>query len=247
MSAAGVGPVVPDPSRPVGVIGGVGPAATVCFLDKVLRLTVAERDQDNLDLVVLQHSTIPDRTAFILGESTEDPGPVMARDARTLSGLGVAFVVVPCNTAHYFTDEVEAASTVPVLSIVGETLDAVVARGDVEAIGLMATSGTLAAGVYQRAAAERGLRVLEPTPEEQAVVMHVIYDQVKASKPGDPALVGQVADALLARGAQLVVLGCTELSVVADEHDLVSDPRFVDSLDVLARRTVELSGHRLVG
>ena len=107
----------------VGVIGGVGPAATVCFLDKVVRLTAADRDQDHVDLVVLQHSTIPDRTAFILGGSEEDPGPVMAEDARRLTALGVEFIAVPCNTAHFFTQEVQAASGVPVLSIVDETLD----------------------------------------------------------------------------------------------------------------------------
>lgn len=229
----------------VGVIGGVGPAATVCFLDKVVRLTAAGRDQDHVDLVVLQHSTIPDRTAYILGASPENPGPVMADDARRLTALGVGFIVVPCNTAHFFTQEVEAASGVPVLSIVDETLDEVVARGDVGTVALLATSGTLASGVYQRAAQARGLRVVEPEPDEQVVVMSVIYDQVKAGRPADvPALTG-VAEALLARGAQVALLGCTELSVVADEAGLLADPRYVDSLDVLARRTVTRSGHTL--
>jgi aspartate racemase len=231
----------------VGVIGGVGPAATVCFLDKVVRLTAADRDQDNVDLVVLQHSTIPDRTAYILGDSDENPGPVMAEDAHRLTLLGVEFIVIPCNTAHYFTQEVEAASGVPVLSIVDETLDEVVARGGVDTIALLATSGTLASGVYQRAAQARGLRVVEPEPDEQAVVMHVIYDQVKAGLPGDVSLLTGVADALLARGAQVAVLGCTELSVVADGTDLLADPCYVDSLDVLARRTVVRSGHALRG
>ena len=229
----------------VGVIGGVGPAATVCFLDKVVRLTAAARDQDHVDLVVLQHSTIPDRTAYILGEGEDNPGPVMAEDARRLTAMGVDFIAVPCNTAHYFTAEVQAASGVPVLSIVDETLDEVLARGGVDTIALLATSGTLASGVYQRAAEARGLRVVEPTPDEQAVVMSVIYDQVKAGLPADvPALTG-IVETLLARGAQVAVLGCTELSVVADEANLLADPRCVDSLDVLARRTVVRSGHVL--
>lgn len=229
----------------VGVIGGVGPAATVCFLDKVVRLTAADRDQDHVDLVVLQHSTIPDRTAFILGSSGDDPGPVMAEDARRLTALGVEFIAVPCNTAHFFTEEVQAASGVPVLSIVDETLDEVVARGGVDTIALLATSGTLTSGVYQRAAEARGLGVVEPEPDEQARVMSVIYDQVKAGRPADVPMLTGVAEALLARGAQVAVLGCTELSVVADEAGLLSDPRYVDSLDVLARRTVERSGHTL--
>ena len=217
----------------------------MCFLDKVVRLTAADRDQDHVDLVVLQHSSIPDRTAFILGRSDENPGPVMAADARLLSGLGVGFIAVPCNTAHHFTAEVEAAASVPVLSIVDETIDEVVRRGGVDTIGLLATSGTSAAGVYQEAAAARGLAVVEPDEADQAAVMAVIYDQVKAGLPGDAAVLLRVGDRLLARGAQMVVLGCTELSVVADADDLLADPRYVDSLDVLARRTVVRAGHRL--
>lgn len=229
----------------VGVIGGVGPAATVCFLDLVVRHTAAERDQDHLDLVVLQHASIPDRTAYILGRSADDPGPVMAADARRLERLGVGFVVVPCNTAHHFTDEVAAAVGVPVLSIVDETADEVVQRGGVARVGVLATSGTLAASVYQRAFAARGVEALVPDDAEQDVVMRIIYEQVKAGRPADVAALHGVADALQARGADVVVLGCTELSVVAAEHDLLADARYVDSLDVLARRTVQRAGYPL--
>lgn len=227
----------------VGVIGGVGPAATVCFLDLVVRHTAAERDQDHVDLVVLQHSTIPDRTAYILGRSQENPGPVMAADARRLERLGVGFVVVPCNTAHHFTDEVAAAVGVPVLSIVDETADEVAARPGVARVGVLATSGTLAARVYQRALETRGLQPLVPDDADQDVVMGIIYDQVKAGRPADVVALHGVADRLRARGADVVVLGCTELSVVAAAHDLLADDRYVDSLDVLARRTVERAGH----
>ncbi|MBD7916744.1 amino acid racemase [Cellulomonas sp. Sa3CUA2] len=229
----------------VGVIGGVGPAATVCFLDLVVRHTAADRDQDHVDLVVLQHATIPDRTAYILGRSQDDPGPVMAADARRLERLGVGFVVVPCNTAHHFTDEVAAAVDVPVLSIVDETVDEVVARPGVTRVGVLATSGTLAAQVYQRAFDARGVQVLVPDVADQDLVMGIIYDQVKAGLPADVATMHAVADRLRERGADVVVLGCTELSVVAAAHDLLADDRYVDSLDVLARRTVERAGHPL--
>ncbi|MFS0706149.1 aspartate/glutamate racemase family protein [Cellulomonas sp. 179-A 9B4 NHS] len=232
-------------SGEVGVIGGVGPAATVSFLDLVVRHTDAGRDQDHVDMVVLQHASIPDRTAYILGDSAEDPGPVMAADARRLEALGVDFVVVPCNTAHHFTDEMAAAVTVPVLSIVHETVDEVAGRPGTSSVGLLATSGTLASGVYQRAAGERGLTVLEPDADDQRVVMSLIYDQVKAGRPADVDALRGVAARLADRGADVVVLGCTELSVVALEHDLLAEPLFVDSLDVLARRTVVRSGRRL--
>ncbi|GEL93747.1 aspartate/glutamate racemase family protein [Cellulomonas composti] len=230
---------------PVGVIGGVGPLATVYFLDKVVRLTDAARDQDHVDLVVMQHATIPDRTAYILGRSDENPGPVMAADARTLERIGVAFVVVPCNTAHHFTAEVVAAVEVPVLSIVDETVAEAARRVPGGTVGVLATSGTLAAGVYQRSAQEHGLGSLVPDDADQAEVMRVIYDQVKAGRPVDLPLLAGVVERLVARGADVVLLGCTELSVVADDADLLADPRYVDSLDVLARRTIERAGHRV--
>ena len=233
-------------TAPVGVIGGVGPLATVYFMDKVVRLTRAERDQDHVDMVVMQHASIPDRTEYILGRSTDDPGPVMADDARTLERVGVSFIVIPCNTAHHFTAEVVEATTVPVLSIVDETIAEVVdRRPGTRTVGLLATTGTLSAGVYQGAAQARRLVTVEPTDDEQAVVMRVIYEQVKAGRPVDlPALRG-VVDALVERGAQTIVLGCTELSVVADDARLLDDPLYVDSLDVLARRTIERAGHHL--
>ncbi|GAA4624857.1 aspartate/glutamate racemase family protein [Cellulomonas oligotrophica] len=232
-------------SDEVGVIGGVGPAATVCFLDLVVRHTAAGRDQDHVNLVVLQHAAIPDRTAYILGESSDDPGPVMAADARRLEGLGVQFVVVPCNTAHHFTQEVAAAVRIPVLSIVDETVDEVARRIGTGTVGLLATSGTLAAQVYQHAAAARGLATVQPDEDDQRTVMRVIYDQVKAGLPADVDALLAVADRLRARGADAVVLGCTELSVVAAEHDLLGDRTLVDSLDVLARRTVVRAGRPL--
>lgn len=237
------------PDRPlVGVVGGVGPLATVYFCDLVVRLTDAGRDQDHVDMVVFNHAAIPDRTAFVLGHSTEDPGPVMADDARRLERFGASFVVIPCNTAHHFTDEVGRAVSVPVLSIVTETADEATRRaGGAGRVGVLATTGTIESGVYQRAFAERGVDVVVPDAAEQAAVMRIIYDQVKAGLPGDVDALVAVADGLVARGATVVVVGCTELSVVAHDNALLDDQRYVDSLDVLARRTIERAGAAVRG
>jgi len=231
-------------TRPlVGVIGGVGPLATAYFLGKVVRLTVAERDQDHVDMIVFDHASIPDRTAFIVGASPEDPGPVMADDARRLAAFGADFLVVPCNTAHNFTDQVVAAVDIPVVSIIDETVREAEARvAGLSAVGLLATTGTAASGVYQRALEARGIRCLLPDDADQAVVMSVIYDQVKAGLRGDVDAIRGVADRLVGAGAQAVLLGCTELSVVAEDEGLLADPLYVDSLDVLARATIERAG-----
>ena len=232
-------------SLPVGVIGGVGPQATAYFLDMVVRLTVAGRDQDHLDLVVFNHATIPDRTAFILGTSSDDPGAVMARDAQRLERFGVSFLVVPCNTAHHFTDQVVSAVSVPVLSIIDETVAEAARRTEgLRRVGVLATTGTLVARVYDRALEAAGIETVRPSADDQAIVMEIIYDQVKAGAPVDLAAFTGVTDRLRAAGAQVVVLGCTELSIVAADHGLLDlDRTLVDSLDVLARRTIERAGH----
>ncbi|MFI8524068.1 aspartate/glutamate racemase family protein [Promicromonospora sukumoe] len=245
----------------VGVLGGVGPAATVLFLERVIRWTDAARDQDHVDLVVLQHATVPDRTAFVLGRSADDPGPVLAADARRLAAAGAGFLVLPCNTAHAFAGAVAAATPVPLLSAVEVAVDAAVGvaagvAADVavhaprpEAVGLLATEGTIASGLYADAFAARGVKTLVPDVAGQAAVTSLVYDGVKAEAGGDlRALDGVIAD-LRSRGAGAIVLGCTELSVAAraTPPGLLPDVVLVDALDELARATVLRAGRRLRG
>ncbi|WP_402465023.1 cysteate racemase [Isoptericola aurantiacus] len=236
----------PEPTPPVGVIGGVGPLATAYFLQRVVQLTEASRDQEHVDLLVLNHATIPDRTEFVLGRSSEDPGPVLARDARRLEQFGVRFLVMPCNTAHYFTQQVLDAVTVPFLSIVDVTVEAARRRAPgLTSVGLLATAGTVASGVYRDAFAAHGIEVLTPDDADQARVNTVIYDQVKAGRPADPDALRAVAAGLVERGAGVVVLGCTELSVAAVDHGLLDEPPFCDSMDELVRATIVRAGHRV--
>ncbi|MDO8148755.1 MULTISPECIES: aspartate/glutamate racemase family protein [unclassified Isoptericola] len=234
------------PMPPVGVIGGVGPLATAYFLQRVVQLTDAARDQEHVDLVVLNHATIPDRTDFVLGRSTDDPGPVLARDAARLEAFGVRFLVMPCNTAHYFTQQVLDAVTVPFVSIVDVTVTAARARvPDLTRVGLLATAGTVASRVYDHAFAAHGIDVVAPDEADQERVNAVIYEQVKAGRPADPDALRQVAARLVDRGAGVVVLGCTELSVAAVDHGLLDEPPFLDSMDELVRATITRAGHRV--
>ncbi|MFD7025592.1 aspartate/glutamate racemase family protein [Promicromonospora sukumoe] len=245
----------------VGVLGGVGPAATVLFLERVIRWTDAARDQDHVDLVVLQHATVPDRTAFVLGRSADDPGPVLADDARRLAAAGAGFLVLPCNTAHVFAGAVAAATPVSLLSVIEVAVEAAMRAprspgttaddvgGPPEAVGLLATEGTIASGLYADALAARGVKTLVPDVTGQAAVTSLVYDGVKAGAGGDlRALDGVVAD-LRSRGAGAVVLGCTELSVAAraTPPGLLPDVVLVDALDELARATVLRAGRRLRG
>lgn len=232
----------------VGVIGGLGPAATALFLQLVVDLTPARTDQEHLDLVVLDHSTTPDRTAAILDPSRPDPTAALTRDARRLEALGAAFIAVPCNTAHHFLGEVEHSCTVPLLSIVDVTAQAACAQAASVAgeraprVAVLATDGTRAAGVYQHVLEALGCTVLLPSPRQQALVMSVIYDGVKAGGPVDVDGLLGVVDVLRSGGADAVVLGCTELSVVYAEQGWRTRPDLVDSVESLAIATIRRAG-----
>lgn len=248
--AAGEGPGgrldLEDWSSPVvGVLGGLGPAATSVFLDVLIRATRAGSDQEHLDLLVSQHSTTPDRTAGILEPGAPDPGPVIVRDAVMLQRAGVDLLVLPCNTAHHYARQVEAATTVPLLNIVETTARAAVDRAEGAPIAVFVTEGNIHAGVYQEAIRAQGGTPMVPDRAVQEDINHLIYGQVKAGVPVDLALFDSCIERMLESGAGLAVLGCTELSVVYDQHGYRGDRRLVDSLTELARITVRRAGKEL--
>lgn len=236
----------PHPRGLVGVIGGVGPMATAYFMQRVVALTDANLDQDHVDMVVFNHATIPDRTAYILDPSKKDPAPILAADARRLQDFGADMLVMPCNTAHYFTEQVVNAVTIPLVSIIDCTVAAAENRiPGLERVGLLATEGTVASGVYQQAFAARGLSTVVPSLDDQALINEIIYGQIKAGLPSDVATLRKVTARLQQAGATVVVLGCTELSVMAVDHHLLEDSTFVDSMDQLVRATIRNSGHQV--
>lgn len=232
-------------NEPVGILGGIGPMATVYFMRRVLDLTDAARDQDHVDMLVWNHASIPDRTAYLLGDSPDSPGPVMAEDARQLERAGARFIAVPCNTAVAFQDEIASAVDIPVIDIVEETVAAArAAVPGLTAVGILATDGTLRAGTYHRTAQAAGLTPVVPDDFVQKDVMSMIYDGVKAGMPVERERFDAAVAHLRAKGAGAVMLACTELSILRTDLG-VDDSDVVDSLDALAARTVTMAGGRL--
>lgn len=227
--------------EPVGVLGGLGPAATVHFMHRLVELTDAHRDQDHVDLIVWQHGSIPDRSAFLLGQG-ESPEPVLVADAVALERAGARFLAIPCNTAVVWVDHMRAAVSIEVLDTVAETVAAAGrAVPGLRRLGLLATDGTLLAGTYAAAAAAAGVDLVTPSPEVQRALMSIIYDGVKAGEPVPRERLDAVVEHLRDRGAEAVALGCTELSVLHGELG-VDDDTIVDSIDALARRVVLRAG-----
>lgn len=207
-------------SKPVlGIIGGMGPLAAADLFRKLTEHTDAACDQEHPRVVIDSNTDIPDRTAALL-HGGADPVPEMVKSAKRLVSIGAEALLMPCNTAHGFYDAVAASVDVPVLHMIALTRDAVLARG-VKTAGLLATDGTIETGIYQRVFDGSGVTLLTPPPEDQAAVMELIYRGVKAGDPGyDAAAFRRACERLLARGAQALILGCTELPCAFEHYHL---------------------------
>lgn len=221
----------------LGILGGLGPMSSAYFYELITKHTRATRDQEHMDVILSSRASTPDRTDFILGRSAESPLPVMIEEARALEAYGASVIVIPCNTAHYFIDEVRKSVRVPVPSIIEETARRLKRTG-VKKACVLATEGTIASGSYQRALEENG--VLWDVPDEQGkkALMEIIYDDVKSGVIPSAEKLYAVAEPLFAKGCDCAVLGCTELSLLKPSLD--GDPRFLDSLEVLARVSIAM-------
>ena len=228
----------------LGILGGLGPMSTVYFCELLNRHTAASCDADHIDMLISSRATTPDRTAYILDKSAPDPLPVMLEEAHRLENAGVDLIVVPCNTAHYFYDGLAQGCKTPILNIIDETT-AHLARSGIKTFGLLATEGTIRSGAYERFCKERKLTCITPTEKEQAIVSSIIFEAIKQNKPVDIEAFYRVVESLFTKGCERIVLGCTELSLLKKQG--LDDTLFVDSLDVLAHRTILACGKTPVG
>ncbi|MGI8857401.1 MAG: aspartate/glutamate racemase family protein [Thermomicrobiales bacterium] len=222
----------------VGILGGMGPAATADFYTKIIAATPATRDQDHLHIVIWADPTVPDRSTALL-HGGEDPTPWLRRGARALVEMGVSFIAVPCNTAHAFLPRIAADIPVPFLHMMEETATAIeVTYPTIERVGLLATSGTVAVGLYQEWFARHHIEVVVPDDETQErCVMRAIHC-VKSGQTGRDVtdLVGVAARSLIDHGAEAVITGCTELPLVFKDGDAAVP--VIDPTTVLAEAVV---------
>lgn len=223
----------------LGILGGLGPMSGAYLYEYIIAHTRARCDQEHIDVILSGRSSTPDRTAFITGESSESPLPVMIGEARRLEMYGCDAIVIACNTAHYFIDEVRASVNVPVPSIITETAELARATGK-RRVGIMATRGTLGAMSYQNELERLGLEWCVPDEENQALLGSLIYDSVKAGGKIDTDKFYTVAKSLERQGADGMILGCTELSVI--NRSLPHDPKFIDSTEALAYYSICMFG-----
>ena len=230
-------------TKPIlGVIGGLGPIATAHFMELTIQMTDAHIDQDNLDMIIYNFPSTPDRTAYILGNCPHSPLPGMLRSGKALVEQGASCIAIPCVTAHYFHEQLESAIPVPVINGVAETAQHLQARGITHA-GIMATDGTIQTGILSEALKAVGITPLIPSRERQKDVMHLIYENIKAGVPAEIDRFRAVQEDLQTQGAQTIILGCTELSLIKRDYPI--GPGFIDVMEVLAQRSVVCCGGKL--
>lgn len=226
----------------VGVFGGMGPAATVDFMDKLVQLTPARRDQDHLPVIVASLPQVHDRSRAILGNGP-DPLPQLLQGIDFLNGSGVGVVAIPCNSSHHWYAEMQARSHAPILHI-AQACVAAIDPAAAPRVAVFATRGALASGFYQRALEQRGIGWLVPPAEDTQAQ---VDDCIRSIKAGEMAAGGaSLATAFAwarAQGASGVIMGCTEIPIAA-RHVPDAGLQLFDSSLELARATVNYALER---
>ncbi len=226
----------------VGVLGGLGPKATADFMDLVIDNTDVTCDQEHVDMIVSNHATIPDRTAYILDNTKDNPVPYLIQDAKMLESCGCNFLVMPCNTSHFMYDEISGSVNIPLINMPYEVSKIINNNPRIKKVGIMATLGTLKSKVYERYLEKE---IYYPEDSVNDEVMDLIYNKVKKGISVSKKEFYDVANKYFLAGCDLIITGCTELSVIVRDNDLYEDNRIIDSLKVLADKTIVDAGKKL--
>lgn len=226
----------------LGIIGGMGPLATMELLKKIILLTDAKSDQEHIHILIDNNTSIPDRTSYIVGLG-ENPLTYLIESAQKLERMGADYLIMPCNTAHYFYKQIVQNINIPFLNMIEETLKYISKTNVSEKkIGLLATEGTGNTGIYDEVFNQYGIKILKPSKDKQIYVTEFIYDIKKGKENLDLIGFYQTVDELNHQGANVLILGCTELSVGYDLYKLKGN--YVDPLEILAIQAIDFAGKK---
>ena len=231
-------------NKKLGIVGGMGPMATSMFFERIVQRTVASKDQDHIDMVILNHATMPDRTAAILSGNYDDFLSQMKSDLETLEKIGVDHIAIPCNTSHFFMDYMLKMTHVPIINMVEETAVEILKRYGLNSkAGILATNGTIHTGTYERACQLHGINFVKPDQTEQDQVMKIIYD-IKSGKEVDLNLFNTIVMKMVQEEhCDCVILACTELSLIPLSPQIKTYA--IDAMDVLIEKSILYSGKQV--
>lgn len=222
----------------IGIIGGLGPLATVKFME-----LINERiDDEDIELVVINDPTTPDRTSYILDNTKDNPVYKILDMVKKLEKANCSVIVMPCNTASYFYKEIKNATDIHFINIVEETVK-YLAKNRIKKVGLLATKGTIKSKIYENLLKEYNIECIIPNDEEQEIIHEVIYDGVKSNKDINLDKFFEVTNKLKNMGCEKIILGCTELSALRKIKDLYQE-EYLDAMEILADDTVNYVSKR---
>ena len=223
----------------VGVLGGMGPLATVDLLNKIIKYTDAKKDSDHIHTLVDNNTEIPDRTAYILKEG-KDPIDHLIDSALKLEAMGASFIVMPCNTAHYFYEKICKSIKIPFINMIDEVAKEL---NDVKKVALLSTKGTYKGKIYENILNKYGIEVAIPPVEMQEIINKLIYSLKEGDENLDKIPIKDVLDYFSNLGIKKIILGCTELPVAFEKLKIKGT--FIDPTKILALSAIKHSGKNL--
>ncbi|MBN4056606.1 MAG: aspartate racemase [Alkaliphilus sp.] len=231
--------------KTVGVLGGMGPEATASFLKRVIELTVASCDQEHIPMLIDNNVMIPNRTAYLL-DGGESPLVEILKSAVKLEMMGADLIVMPCNTAHYFYNDVKKFIGIPFINMIDEVAKYIKQKTKVNKVGLLATEGTYSAEIYETSFKKLDIDIITPRDEVKKELMRIISEIKKGNKEECFSKFKKIVMSLKKQGVQTIILGCTELSLLhrslSDDIEInIEKIKLIDPMDILARKVVVLA------
>lgn len=234
--------------KTIGILGGMGPEATVRLFRLIVEGTKAENDQEHIPIIIYNNPKIPDRTGAITGQN-ESPLPALIEGSKFLEKAGADFIVMPCHTAHHYFDEIIKEIGIPFLHLQRETVKFVEKEFPViKHVGLVATTGTVKTGLFPSVFAEgsKGIQIMEASPRSQELVMEAIYGEhgIKAGHKEEPRhlLLGVIREYKV-RKAEAIIAGCTEVSLALQKEEMGLP--VIEPLRIMAQKAIQEAGYPL--
>ncbi len=232
----------------LGILGGMGPAATNYLYQLIIKHTSASKDQDHIPTLIYSNTLIPDRTECILQGKHEEILEVLSKSAKLLERMGANLVIMPCNTAHYYIEKIQEKINIPIYDMIKISaqylLDKILSqKNEIEnhVVGLLATSGTIKTGIYQKRFQNKTIDIITPEERDQTEVMEIIYG-IKNDGPSDDLRnrVNEIIVNLRDKGGiKWIILGCTELPLLFQEDPNIEKGFLIDPMDILAKHVVK--------
>ncbi len=231
--------------KTVGILGGMGPEATMSFFKRIIELTVASNDQEHIPMLIDNNVLIPDRTAYLLGED-ENPLMHILKSAMKLEMMGTDLIVMPCNTAHYFYDDITKFVKTPFINMIDGVAKHIKQNFNTTKVGLLATGGTYSSEIYSNTFKKYDIDIVTPCVEVMKELMSIISEIKKGNKEECYKELKKIVLNLKEQDVEIVVLGCTELSLIhgsltEDDQIRKENINLIDPMDILARRVVMLA------